>query len=288
MAFGQHQTFYLRQQWLNKGLKEIKDKPRFFYEDNHFEVLGVGKNMAKSIRYWLSATKLTKEVRTTQVEVVPTDLAEVITMYDPYIKHQFSLSLLHYLLVTERNEATTWYWFFNIFNERVFTKVMLIEQLTKWVAESFQKQVSISTLKKDIDCLVQLYSAKDYNNHTPEDVIRSPFESLGLIQMTTGQNYMKSQPTYKPSTSILFITLIKYFKKHNVNEISLSELVNGEELWGRVYNLNRDTILTYIDEIQEKYPVKFTRTSRLDVIRIEKKFEWLDEVRAVYENEVLL
>lgn len=270
MAFGQHQTFYLRQQWLNKGLKEIKDKPRFFYEDNHFEVLGVGKNMAKSIRYWLSATKLTKEVRTTQVEVVPTDLAEVITMYDPYIKHQFSLSLLHYLLVTERNEATTWYWFFNIFNERVFTKVMLIEQLTKWVAESFQKQVSISTLKKDIDCLVQLYSAKDYNNHTPEDVIRSPFESLGLIQMTTGQNYMKSQPTYKPSTSILFITLIKYFKKHNVNEISLSELVNGEELWGRVYNLNRDTILTYIDEIQEKYPVKFTRTSRLDVIRIEK------------------
>lgn len=288
MAFGQHQTFYLRQQWLNKGLNEIKGKPRFFYEDNHFEVLGVGKNMAKSIRYWLSATKLTKEVRTTQIEVVPTDLAEVISINDPYIKNQFSLSLLHYLLVTEINEATTWYWFFNIFNERVFTKAMLIEQLSKWVAESFQKQVSTSTLKKDIDCLIQLYTVKDYNNQTPEDVIKSPFEALELIQMTTGQNYMKSPLNYKPSTSILYITLLKYFEKHEVNEISLSELVNNEELWGRVFNLDRDTILTYIDVIQEKYPVKFTRTNHLDVIRIEKTFEWLDELKAIYENEVIL
>ncbi|MCM0625141.1 DUF4007 family protein [Lysinibacillus sp. OL1_EC] len=288
MAFGQHQTFYLRQQWLNKGLKEIKDKPRFFYEDNHFEVLGVGKNMAKSIRYWLSATKLTKDVRTTQIEVVSTDLAEIISMYDPYIKNQFTLSLLHYLLVTDRDDATTWYWFFNIFNERVFTKGMLIEQLSKWVVESFQKQVSSSTLKKDIDCLIQLYTVKDYNNRTPEDVIKSPFESLGLIQMTTGQNYMKSQLNYKPSTLILYITLLKYFEKHEVNEISLSELVNNEELWGRVFNLDRDTILTYIDEIQDKYPVKFTRTNHLDVIRMEKTFKWLEEVKVIYENEVML
>ena len=43
MAFGQHQTFYLRQQWLSKGIRELIENSRFFYEADHFEKLGVGK-----------------------------------------------------------------------------------------------------------------------------------------------------------------------------------------------------------------------------------------------------
>lgn len=288
MAFGQHQTFYLRQQWLNKGLKEVIDNPRFFYEPNHFEILGVGKNMAKSIRYWLNATNLTEEVRTTQIEVIPTQLATIILSFDPYIKNKFTLSLLHYLLVTNKDEATTWYWFFNIFNERVFTKDMLLEQLSKWVAETFNKEVSTNTLKKDIDCMLQVYTVKNYKNQTPEDVIRSPFESLGLVNMTTSQSYMKVSLDDKPNTAILYITLIKYFEKYQINEVTLNDIINGEELWGRVYNLERDSILNVIDNIQEQFPLRFTRTNNLDVIRVDKEFDWLDEVKALYEKEVLL
>ena len=288
MAFGQHQTFYLRQQWINKGLKEVKDNPRFFYENDHFEILGVGKNMAKSIRYWLNAMQLIKEVRTTQVEIKMTDLAHTILEYDPYIKSKQTLSLLHYLLVTEKSEATTWYWFYNVFNERVFNKAMLTEQLSKWVEVEFQKPVSPSTLKKDIDCLIHLYTLKEYKHQTPEDVIKSPFEVLGLIQETTGTNYIKSVIDFKQCTSVLYITLVKYLKKHKLKEVSLNDLLNGEELWGKVFNLNRDMILNYIEDIQERYPIKFTRTNRLDVVRLEKDVDWLEEVRAMYENEVLL
>lgn len=288
MAFGQHQTFYLRQQWINKGLKEVQGKPRFFYEDDHFEILGVGKNMAKSIRHWLNAMQLIKEVRSTQVEIVRTELAETILKYDPYIKSKQTLSLLHYLLVTEKNEATTWYWFFNVFNERVFTKGMLTEHLTKWVEAEFEKPVAPATLKKDIDCLIQLYTLKEYKNQTPEDVIKSPFETLGLIQETAGATYIKSALDLKPCAGVLYVTLVKYLQKHKLTEVSLNDLLNGEELWGKVYNLNRDAILNYIDDIQESYPIKFTRTNRLDVIRLEKEVEWLEEVQAMYENEVLL
>ncbi len=288
MGFGQHQTFYLRQQWINKALKEVKDKPRFFYEQDHFEVLGVGKNMAKSIRHWLNATQLTKEIRTTQVEVVMTDLAQMILKYDPYIKSKQTLGLLHYLLVTEKNEASTWYWFFNVFNERIFNKALLMEQLTKWVTVDLQKSVSPSTLKKDIDCLIQLYTLKEFKNQTPEDVIKSPFEILGLIQETTGANYMKTQIDFKGSIGLLYVTLLKYLEKNSVKEISLNELLSGDELWGKVFNLNRDVILNYIDDIQEQYPIKFTRTNRLDVLRIEKEINWLDEVQAMYEKEVML
>jgi len=288
MAFGQHQTFYLRQQWINKGIREVKQDGRFFYQEDHFEILGVGKNMAKSIRYWLTAMQLVEEKRSDRVDVVLTQLAETVMRFDPYIKNKQTLSLLHYLLVTEKNVATTWYWFFNVFNERVFNKVMLVEQLTKWISEHYPKPVSETTIKRDIDCLIQLYVLKEYRNQTPEDVIKSPFEQLGLIQETTGTNYLKAEVNFKQNIGILYVILLKYFDKHNVKEVSLSDLLNGEELWGRVFNLNRDTIITLVDEIQKEYPIIFTRTNRLDVIRADKDMHWLDALRQVYENEVLI
>ena len=78
MGFGQHQTFYLRQQWLTKGLTEVNKNSRFFFEPEHFEILGVGKNMAKSIRHWLNVTQLIEEKRSNKTEFVMTDLAKVI------------------------------------------------------------------------------------------------------------------------------------------------------------------------------------------------------------------
>src|SRR5690606_30937426 len=123
--------------------------------------------------------------------------------YDPYIKTRYTLSILHYLLVTEKNEATTWYWFFNVFNERVFTKQILVEKLEQWVKENFEKKVSLNSLKKDVDCLIQLYTKKEYVNKTPEDVIKSPFETLGLIHHTVGAKFVKSELSSNLLTSIL-------------------------------------------------------------------------------------
>lgn len=289
MAFGQHQTFYLRQQWLTKGLIETKKDSRFFYNPEHFEILGVGKNMAKSIRYWLFATQLVHEQRSTQTEMVLSPLGNIVFEKDLYTKSSFTLGLLHYLLVTEKNVATAWYWFFNIFNERVFTKDTLVEQLALWVETNIEKEVSMSSLKKDIDCLLALYTEKVYANQTPEDVIRSPFETLSLVNKHEGGEiiYMKKPFQSTVITHVLYITLVKYFLKHDVVEISLHELVNGAELWGKVFNLSRDQIIDYLDEIQKTYSVIFIQTNNLDIIRIEHK-QWIEAVQEIYEEiEVL-
>ena len=288
MAFGQHQTFYLRQQWLTKGLIETTKDSRFFYNPEHFEILGVGKNMAKSIRYWLTATELVKEERSTQTEIVLTDFGKIVFDKDLYVKNPYTLGLLHYELCTSQSVATTWYWFFNIFNERTFTKETLNEQLNKWVSENLNKKVSANSIKKDIDCLLALYTEKEYINQTPEDVIRSPFEELSLIRKTVGAEivYMKRAIQSQELPAILYSVLVKYFEKHNVKEISLNELVNGVELWGKVYNLNRDQVIEQLDIVKNKYPITFTRTNHLDVIRIDQ-VEWLTEIEKIYETEVL-
>lgn len=282
MAFGQHQTFYLRQQWLTKGLIEIQKDSRFFYDPEHFEVLGVGKNMAKSIRYWLLATQLVKEQRTTQTEFVFTPIGELIFEKDLYTKNLFTLGLLHYLLVTEKNIATTWYWFFNVFNERVFTKDILFEKLQKWVSMNIEKAVSDNSLKKDIDCLLALYTEKNYANQTPEDVIKSPFEALILLKKNEGNEvvYMKQSASFDMLPDLLYVTLLKYCEKYAIIEVNLNELVNNEELWGKVFNLNRDQIIDYIDDIKERYPIVFTQTNNLDVLRVEHT-NWIQSVNEI-------
>lgn len=288
MGFGQHQTFYLRQQWLTKGLTEVQQEPRFFYDPNHFEILGVGKNMAKSIRHWLSVTQLVSEQRGARTEVVLTAFGELVYDNDRYIKKRFTLSLLHYLLATEKDEASTWYWFFNCFNERVFTKQLLYSQLGKWTKDNFEKSISSTSIKRDIDCLIQLYTPKGYENQTPEDVIKSPFEVLNLVQTTTTTNYIKNPLNHELTAQVLYITLAKYIHKYGLTEVSLNDLINAPELWGKVFNLNRDAIIDYLIEIQDTKPLIFTRTNRLDVVRLEVAVDWLAEVANVYENEVLV
>ena len=286
MAFGQHQTFYLRQQWLTKGLTEVKKNPRFFYEEDHFEILGVGKNMAKSIRHWLNVTQLTEEKRSGKTEVILTELGELVYKHDYYVKNRFTLGLLHYLIATEKNEATTWYWFFNIFNERVFTKTLLVEHLEKWVQENYEKAVSQTSLKRDVDCLLQLYCLKEYKQFTPEDVIKSPFEVLKLTEETSAPYFIKTSiDSNSVMLELLFITLLKYMHKHAIYEVSLNELVNGPELWGKVFNLTRDVIIDHLGELQNRYDVEFTRTNRLDVVRLKQEISWIEAIRNIFENE---
>ena len=52
-SFGRNETFNLRYSWLNKGLKEFKENKNIFSSESAPMVLGVGKNMVNSIKYWL-------------------------------------------------------------------------------------------------------------------------------------------------------------------------------------------------------------------------------------------
>lgn len=56
MKFGGHETFPVREGWLHKGLKLVVEEPEKLVDEHVADWLGVGRNMAKSIRYWLQAT----------------------------------------------------------------------------------------------------------------------------------------------------------------------------------------------------------------------------------------
>ena len=137
-----------------------------------------------------------------------------------------------------------------MFNERVFTKSLIYSQLEQWAKDTFEKDMSVNSLKRDIDCLLQLYTMKSYKNQTPEDVIKSPFESLSLVQSTTDTHYIKKPLKHSLTVESLYITLLIYMNKYDVKEVGLNNLINDPELWGRVFNLGRDEIIDYLDKLQ--------------------------------------
>lgn len=55
-ALGGHEKFVFRQWWLKKAVDAAQHDPAFFSKEDAFVRLGVGKNMATSIRHWGLAT----------------------------------------------------------------------------------------------------------------------------------------------------------------------------------------------------------------------------------------
>ena len=114
MKFRAHDTFFIRKGWLSKGMKYVEwHMPVFISkEDNPMDVLGIGANMVKALRYWLQAVGLTEEPNKGKRVQSFTVLGKSIFENDRYIEELGTLYLLHYKLATNKEEATAWYYFF--------------------------------------------------------------------------------------------------------------------------------------------------------------------------------
>jgi len=268
MGYSQHQSFYLRDRWLSKAIKNINTNNSFFYEKDAFEKMGLGKNMVQSLKHWIIATKIFKIPDGCKTHEI-TDLGSFIRENDIAIKYFNTAGLLHYSLATNYDVSTAWYWFFNIYSETVFTREEVLIELQNWVQNKEKRVVSENSLKRDIDCLIKLYTTGG-SNSDPEEVILSPLYKLHLLEERNGTIY-KRQPNFNNDNLLLVgYTLLKYKENHQVSLISLDDLVHKEELLGKVFNLKRSKIVSLISDWTEhqEYPAMFTRTNNLDMLRL--------------------
>lgn len=63
MKIRAHETFSIRKGWIHKGVKNIRVYPRLFTDKNinPCDILGIGTNMVKSLRYWMTAVGIMEE-----------------------------------------------------------------------------------------------------------------------------------------------------------------------------------------------------------------------------------
>ena len=129
MKFRAHDTFFIRKGWLSKGMERVVAKDDLFIDkdENPTDILGIGSNMVKALRYWLQAVGLTSEPKRGRRVQNLTPLGREIYEKDPYIEELGTLYLLQYQLAKQKEEATAWYYFFNEFTMSEFTREEFVQ-----------------------------------------------------------------------------------------------------------------------------------------------------------------
>ena len=259
-----HESFAIRDGWLTKGMSTIKKDNRVFKVNAGADALGVGTNMAKSIRYWLKAANLVTDSSAKGVSL--TELGEAIFENDPYLEDVFSLWIIHINIAANIRLATSWNLFFNELGIRSsFTREDLFELMKAALSEFTGEQaLSERSIRDDCGVLLQMYSGGSGKNDDPEEKKTSPFENLGLISRTGGR-YTKKRPPVDLIDPLVILYMI--VDKLNANgSMQIDHVVDGRDMPGKLLNLNRIVVNRYLDDLQKQKMITVERTAGLDII----------------------
>jgi hypothetical protein len=222
-SFSGHETFPFRYAWLKKGVDSATCDPEVFTKQDHaMTVSGVGKNMVRSIRHWCLAANVLEEVPPRagrkRGRLRPTKLGEALFSdegWDPYLEDPATLWLLHWLVVSNAQRATTWFWGFS-HHEPEFTKETLLAALQNWAATAGWKRISPGSLRRDLDCFIRTYVPSARGTTVPEDSLDCPLVELNLICETGVRHTFGFNRGPKPQlpNAILFYATLDYFNRH--------------------------------------------------------------------------
>lgn len=291
MKFRAHDTFFIRKGWLSKGMRCVKKKPNVFIarDENPMDVLGIGANMVKALRYWLQAVGLTEEISKNRRIQQFTELGELVFKNDAYIEELGTLYLLQYKLASQENNVPAWYFFFNEFSMMEFSREDFVVALQKYIKmRDNETEYAIRSLNDDFQCIINTYLPRYKSNPvriSPESNIDCPFGELGLVDILNRRNktYKKSIPssdTIHPYVALAVIV----DNAHKQKEISLNELLNGHCNIGKVFNLDSITMLDILYRIEKLGLIKINRTAGSDVITLQKELDFIGCVRCFYES----
>lgn len=285
-----HETFPIRKNWLGKGMKYVSKKPDVFTDKNAnpMDVLGIGSNMVRSMRYWLNSVGLIEEVsvgKKKQAQFTP--FGKIVFKYDRYAEEIGTLWLLHYNLVKEASVATSWYYFFNELNLSEFSKEDFTDEISKFL-EINEATFAKNSIADDFNCIVNTYMPRYKTNpgkENPEDNLECPLSELGLVDYQNRKEkiYKKTTPVKNSLPGLVALAVIVE-QADGEREILLSSLQNDIGNVGRVFNLDIVSLLDILLVLERQGYIQVVRTAGLDVVRIKTEMTFEDCVNKYYEE----
>jgi hypothetical protein len=256
-TFSGHETFVLRSNWLKKAYDLLLDKPDLFAREDAFVLLGVGKNMAQSIRYWGKVCGVFERDSNGR-NYTPTTLGHKLLAddgWDPFLVTATSWWFLHWQIAAHPQAAFTWFYTFNLLRGGEFTIPQLVAQLLAFAQEHNWKVPSEATMTRDVECMVHCYVQPAYNQRTvlSEDTLLCPLTEPGLIQPIPGlRSYLlKSGPQPELADELVAYALHDLVAQSQRQTIALSALAYMPRSPGRVFRLDEDSLLSRLQRLEE-------------------------------------
>lgn len=293
MKFKGHQTFYIRRGWLGKGLKQINNNPIFFTSKNVDQTteLGVGSNMVNAIRYYLPCVGLTNEIKLKGQE--KTFFAEQVLVHDKYMQQYGTLLWLHYNLATDKEHATSWYYFFNEYKSMEIDKESFNAGIKDYINQNDPKQMPADkSLEDDFVCIINTYLKRNNDKDSFEDNLECPLAELNLLtqkQTTTGKIIRKTPCDVEKFPLYIALAVLLKCKSEDQTEIKIDYIENSPSCLGKVYNLGIVDVSRILERLQNEKLIKIVRTAGIENIQLSetvKDYSVNDCLAKYYEEEI--
>ena len=294
-TFSGHESFPFRSTWLTKGVTECSRDPSIFTKDEAMVVLGVGKNMVRSIRHWCLATRVLEEdaaVRNNRGRLLrPSAIGGRIFLnerWDPYLEDTATLWLIHWLLATNPDKATTCYYAFSLLREPEFTRRSLESSISTMAQRFPALRVSEHTLRRDVDILIRTYVPSAMaTGASPEESLDCPLAELGLIfEVEHRRMYAFSRGPKEtlPDAALVFALWDYGQRAGGIRSLSFDELAYGPLSPGAVFKLDEVALAERLDRLSEltSGAWQFSETAGLKQVLILREIDPMEVLRQYY------
>lgn len=268
--FARHETFAPRFGWLRKAYDALIDPAvgsEVFLRPDAPVLLGVGKNMVNSIRYWGQAFKLVEEYgkgggSRAQIARPTYDAYWLLDEQygaDPWLEDPGSLWLLHWWLLKAECKAPAWWAAFHLTPGTNFAEHELVRTLRTHVQLAGWDAIAETSLEKDADVIAKMYAPRRATTGSPgsaEDLLDCPFRDLGLLTssdvprtwtFTTG-----ARPTLPPA--VVLHAALDFANTETGEEnlrrggtISVTRLAGAPGSPGRAFRLDEPRLVELLD-----------------------------------------
>jgi hypothetical protein len=242
-----HESFHCRQFWLKKG-HDFLEQGNKFTADEAVLLLGVGKNMVASIRFWLQAFGVSNQDE-------PTEFGRKIFSdngLDPYLEDLATIWLLHYYLV-KSEYASLYHVMFNQFRKQRtrFER----KHVEAFLQANSENAINENTLKRDLGVLLKNYLKPAKKTNQIEEDFSVLFHDLNLISRVDSskeKNYqIESRERNEIPTEIILFAILD--NPSYTDTITFYDLLNGTNSVGNVFALSGDGLFKHIQKITDNY-----------------------------------
>ena len=292
-----HETFPCRYAWLPKAFKEILRDPSSLADDEEAMIaLGVGKNMVRAIRFWLTTSGLATGKR--DGSYTPTSFGRSLMGADPFLEDVRTLWLLHWSISSnEKDPLFAWDFMLSRWAHHEFTRTDALDAFRRDFArqDKQDKRLSDVTLQQHIDVFVHTYvPTRAQKGEVQEDNLDCPLVELDLMRnvgervSTTGREpiyafQFENKPDITPELFTYFV--VEFWRRRHPAEqtLSLRELALGSGSPGRLLKLSETDVKERLARIEmdSRRLLKFRESAAADHLVRTTDLRWsLDTVYA--------
>ncbi|MEI6179121.1 MAG: DUF4007 family protein [Chloroflexales bacterium] len=253
-TFSGHETFPLRATWLKKAYDLLVVDPTLFSHEDAFVRLGVGKNMAQSLRHWGRVCGVFERTTGSSYQISALGHALLAdTGWDPFLVTPAGRWLLHWQIVARPTQAFTWFFAFNLFRGGEVSVPLLVEQIVAYLAQHEQPRPSPATLARDSECMLHCYAppAPKALAQLAEDTLACPLTNLGLLQPIPGQGSFQLVHGEQPDlpAALVAFAVLRWLEASGRRTANLHDLVFAPGSPGRVFRLDEDALLARLQQL---------------------------------------